>query len=472
MGSTFSGFDIARTSLTVHNTAIDIAAHNISNANTPGYSRQVATFRSIAKLHSFGFTSSNVPANMGCGVEIASIDRVRDDFIDYQVRWELSQLGSWQMQAEGLEQIERIFGEPSENSLQNALTRFANALDELSKRPESSSTRGTVREEAKALCNIFNHIHMRLQEQGKEINYQIETKVSQINSYAEQIRDLNIRIMELESIGQHALDLRDRRDLLIDELSKLVRVDVTEQKPGMVTVRLDDRNLVEGKMLNTIVCESDGSKVNLLWADTKKAVNVDAGEIGGLIQLRDEYLDSYITQLNNVAHGIITWFNEEHAKGYGLDFVQGSDPDAYTPVDFFTGSSAADMGVSSEIQTDLQKIAAAGKPGEDGDGDNAARLATFLDNKIFDGNMITVKDYYVSLISRLGVDSAAAAKGTQNQEFIVSQVTLRQESVSGVSTDEELSDIIRFQHAYNAAARVITALDEMLDTLINRMAAR
>lgn len=469
MGSTFSGIEIAKTSLMVHNAAIDIAAHNVSNANTPGHSRQVATLRGSARLNPLGFTASRAPVNMGQGVEIASINRIRDVFIDYQVRWELSELGSWEMQADQLEQTERILGEPSQNSLQNALTRFANSLDELSKRPESSSTRATVREEAKALCNLFNHIHMRLREQQSEINYQIETKVSQINSYAEQIRDLNIRIMDLEATGQHALDLKDRRDVLADELSKLIRVDIDEQKSGMVTVRLGNRNLVEGRIANTIECKSDATTTNLIWADTKRLVDVDSGEIGGLIRIRDEYLETYIDQLDDLASGIITWFNTEHSKGYGLDLELDSDPADYQAVDFFSGAGARDMAVSFEIQNDLKKIAAAGKPGEDGDGDNAAELATLLDSKIFEGNMVTVKDYFISLVSRLGVDSAAAIKGTENQGFIVSQVTLRQDSISGVSIDEELSDIIRFQHAYSAAARVITTLDEMLDTLINRM---
>jgi flagellar hook-associated protein 1 FlgK len=469
MGSTFSGIEIAKTSLMVHNAAIDIAAHNVSNANTPGHSRQVATLRGSARLNPLGFTASRAPVNMGQGVEIASINRIRDVFIDYQVRWELSELGSWEMQADQLEQTERILGEPSQNSLQNALTRFVNSLDELSKRPESSSTRATVREEAKALCNLFNHIHLRLREQQSEINYQIETKVSQINSYAEQIRDLNIRIMDLEATGQHALDLKDRRDVLSDELSKLIRVDIDEQKSGMVTVRLGNRNLVEGRMANTIECKSDATTTNLIWADTKRLVDVDSGEIGGLIRMRDEYLETYIEQLDDLASGIITWFNAEHSKGYGLDLEPDSDPANYEAVDFFTGTGARDMAVSAEIQNDLKKIAAAGKPDEDGDGDNAAELATLLDSKIFEGNMVTVKDYFISLVSRLGVDSAAAIKGTENQEFIVSQVTLRQDSISGVSIDEELSDIIRFQHAYSAAARVITTLDEMLDTLINRM---
>lgn len=466
---TFSGIEIAKTSIMVHNTAINIAAHNISNANTPGHSRQVATLRGSVRLNSLGFTASRAPMNMGMGVEIASINRIRDMFIDYQVRWELSELGSWEMQAHNLEQIERIFGEPSENSLQNALTRFANALDELSKRPESSSARATVREEAKALSNLFNHIHMRLQEQRSEINYQIKTKVTQINSYAEQIRDLNIRIMELEATGQHALDLRDRRDLLVDELSKLIRVDVDEQKSGMITVRLGDRNLVEGKIANIIEAESDATTTSLIWKDTKRAVNVEAGEIGGLILVRDEYLETYVEQLDELARGIINWFNAEHAKGYGLDLDPESDPADYNAVDFFVGTGAADMAVSSEIQNDLKKIAAASKPNEDGDGENAAKLATILDSKIFEGNMVTTKDYYISLVSRLGVDSAAAIKGVENQQFIVNQVAQKQESISGVSIDEELADIIRFQHAYSAAARVITTLDEMLDTLINRM---
>ena len=474
--STFQGLEIVKTGLFVSQKALDLTGHNISNANTPGYTRQVLDLSSIAPPTTFGMYDQWGKA-IGEGVKIDSIRQIRDQFLDNQFRRENKALGEWTTKADVLSAVEGIFNEPSSSGINTVLNDFFNSLQELAKNPESLTVRAEVRERALALQDTFNSVYQHLYDKKSELNATVQTRVEEINSFAKRISKLNGEIYRFELTGQTANDLRDQRNLLVDELSKLVNINTYEDSNRNFRIDIAGQALVDGSVPFTMGLNNYG---DVVWDLTNSSVSPSSGILKGLLDMRDgdgsdgiKGIPYYINEWNKLAFSMAKEINAVQETGYGLD---GS-----TGISMFEGFATSNYDqniqyaqlfkVSKDILASdgLQKIAAASSDTSvPGDNTNALKLIALRDIGFSELNGASFDDFARSLISNLGVDAQQANLMLKNQEVMLKQIDLNRQSVSGVSLDEEMTNMVRFQKSYNASARMITAMDEILDTLINR----
>ncbi|WP_026479003.1 flagellar hook-associated protein FlgK [Alkaliphilus transvaalensis] len=509
MRSTFLGFNTATSGLFAAQRALDVTGHNIANVNTPGYSRQ--------RLNQTQANAMRLPGGrgmLGTGANPISITQFRNEFLDFKYRSEVSSLGFWETKADGLRFLEAIFNEPSDTGITTVMDELFSSFQELSKNPENLTTRALVRQRAISFTNTVNHTYNQLEKMAVDLNFDINTTVNAINSYADQIAILNNQIYRAEVDGSHANDLRDQRNLLIDELSKLVNVEVVE---------VVDSNAFAGSKGSKMVLQINGQalvshdRTYKLDASTEQPSSFDpelmmrqirwangdaldirglSGELRGLLDLRDGDSDSrkgvpfYIGELNKFVTKFAEEINDIHRSAYGLngEFIAGigNDTDGGGYLLFTSGKkfssemydggvlqshliTAKNIQISLDIDADSNKIASAARidllPG---DGSVALKLGE-LRHKSSMFEQGKPEDFIKSLISNLGVDTQEAIRMTTNQQFMLQQIDNQRQSVSGVSIDEEMSNMVRFQHAYNASARMITTMDEMLDVVINRI---
>jgi flagellar hook-associated protein 1 FlgK len=463
MRSTFGGLETALRALQAHQNALNITGHNIANANTPGYSRQVPGMSTTDPYTLPAFNRPTTAAQMGTGVSVASIIRMRDQFADVQIRQESTTLGRWSARRDNLHQLELIFNEPSDTGIQNALTEFWTSLVELSKRPENTSVRSVVRQTAVVLTDTIKHIYSQVTQLQRDLNDELGIKVNEVNSLAKQIADLNGQIGKVTSLGEQANDLLDQRELLVEKLSLLTNIEVLPDHMNRYQINISGRMLVGGDQVNEIYIDPNPDRDGLIdvkWADNNELVEFRNGEIKGILDVRDEEIPYYQGKLNELAASLIQEINAVHEVGYTMDGSLG--------VPFFSGNNAQDIQVSNDIMLDERNIAASGN-GDAGNGQNALSMANIFQEAVLNAGTATYSSFYAGIISRLGVDAQKAVTMSDNQTVLVGHLKDRQESIAGVSLDEEMANMIKYQHGYNAAARIITTLDETLDTIINRM---
>lgn len=486
MTGSFFAINTALRGLQAQKKALEVSAHNVANANTPGYTRQQAI---MAAGWPYTMPALNKPATalqIGTGVDVQEIRRIRDEFLDGQVRKETQSLGRWEVKRDVLRQVEVVFMEPGDTGLSSLFAQFWSSWQELSKSAESSPVRTTVRETALALAEAIRHSYQQLKEQQDFLDELLEIRVREVNSLAEQIARLNGQIRAVKVAGDQPNDLLDQRDRLIDELSRLINVKVTPElddqgkETGVVTVSILDGDggwngdLVDPSGSHRLAVDVDDSgRKQVVWEETGAGVAVTNGEIMGILECRNLVLARYLEDLDVLAKSLINRVNELHKEGYDLNGNQGGA--------FFIGSSAADIDVDELIKSDVSLIAAATVPEAPGDGSNALRIAQLKntrlersgDELIFpesgEPGEVSIDDFYKNLIARLGVEAHEAVRMAENQEVLVKQLEERRDAVSAVSIDEEVAYMVQFERAYQACSRVITVLDEMLDTIINRM---
>lgn len=458
MYSAFFGIEIARSALFAHQRAQENVAHNIANANTPGYSRQRVVLES---RYSSTFSTTPGMGQAGSGVQVADVTRIRDVFTDMQYRNENSGLGQWEVQKDILAQIEAIFNEPSDIGISSVLSKFWESLETLAENPGSAETRETVKERAITLADTINHTDFSLSQILDDINYRLGVKVQEVNTLARQIAELNGQIQTMEITGVTASDLRDKRDVLLDELSKIVKIDTSQDEQGQFSVNVGGTILIKGTDYNSFTLDSSQSPPHVKWETYNTSVNLKKGELQGLLDLSNK-LTGYRNDLKKFADSLTARFNEIHGEGTDLYGNLGGE--------FFLSKPSGNdlITVNPDIINDTNLIAAAGNPfGGKGDNRNALRLAHIKSISMDGASGPTFDDFYGSLVSRLGIDSQEAQRMMVSQEYMVSQLDYRRQETSGVSLDEEMTKMIIYQHAYTAAARVITTLDEMMGVVLS-----
>lgn len=467
------GFNTAVSGLLASQRALYVTNHNIDNMNTDGYSRQVALQRATNPMSLPGI------GYMGTGTEIHDIVRVRDSYIDFKYWNESAPKGEWEVKKDSLLEIEKLFGEPSDSSFRKYMDDFFSSLDELSKNPSDYAFRQPVKESALSLTKHINETAKRLENVRKETIFSIDTKVKQINDIADQVGNLNKQIYVLELDGKSANDLRDKRELLVDELSKVVNVRVDESKDGKYRVNVGGISLVDHDYISKMKYEpKDSAKPYenrpLEWADGNK-VTLQSGELKGLIELVEGNGESgsyrgipfYQKKLDEFASGFAEKINEQHMNGYGLKRETN-----IAFFDFDNSKPALTISVSQAILEDVGKIAAAGAADGVEDNTNILKIIDLRENKeFFTGVMSkgTPDDFIKSMLSNLAVDSMQAQRMDSTQNLIIKNIEKRRQSESGVSQDEEMGNLVKFQHSYTASARMITTLDQILDVTINRL---
>ena len=450
--------DLGRGALLAHQKAINITGHNIANVNTPGYSRQRVNLAT-----NLGLTSS--PGQMGAGVRASDIQRIYDKFLGSQINTESYNQGKWEAQKSSLERVEIIFDETTGFGLNQAMGDFFNAWQDMANNPEGHTQRQVLVAKSEIMAGTFNKISSDLNQLQNDLDSSIKSAVVEINTIAGEISDLNAKISDIENSGQSANDLRDKRDIYLRELSSMIDISSFENNDGQVTVLVGSGTpLVQpphALSLSTVTNTSGHEDV--LWVDrdgnTVDITNdISGGKLKGWLEVRDVEIENYKISLDNLASGMITEVNNLHTAGFDLNGVAG--------VNFFTGSSASDISVNPAVVGDVNLVAASGT-GAPGDNSNAIAIANLQNRLLMSGGTATYDDFYNSLISDVGIAVQSAQMNYDHQTAMVSTLDNYRESISGVSLDEEMVNLVKFQHAYDAAAKLVSAVDEMLNTVMN-----
>lgn len=435
--------------------AMDAVSHNVSNVNTPGYSRQRVRLSPVASADGTG---------VGGGVSFDGVQRVRDLFVDFQMRQQKQGAGEAQARADSLNLVELALGEPSDNGLRSVMGQFFNAWRDLSNAPEDGSARSAVVQIGQTFAVTVQRLARNLTAVRDNANGRLADSIAEVNNLASQVATLNSKIASIRATGDSAGDLTDQRDLALDRLSELVNISYTEQQNGVVDVVLDGRSLVHSTTAAEIALTPDLANNNyydLTWAQDGATLDVAGGEVGGLLSQRDTDLPSRLGDLDTLVGQIIIDVNELHATGYAEDGIT-------TGTAFFSGTSAADIAVDAAVVANPGLLAAATVAGAVGDGSNALAIAALQSATNLSGGSETYDSFYGGLVSRIGVAAADAQSLALAQSLTVDHLEELRQSVAGVNVDEEMVNLVQFQRGYEAAARIIRAVDEMLDTLVNR----
>jgi flagellar hook-associated protein 1 len=427
--SAFSGLQTSLRGLMAQQRSLDVTAHNIANAQTEGYTRQEAVLGASLPLNlTSGQLIGGQGAQLGQGVDVLQYRRMRDSFLDLQYRAQNMSLGDRTATAEGLAQVEEQLGEPSDTGLSALLGKFWDSWDTLASNPTDSAAKAAVVAQGQALAGALKDLDARLgalsTTAAAEYGSLTTDPGNDVQSYANQLVSLNKAIKEQKATGREPNDLLDQRDLVLDKLSALGQVSTSDTDgDGALDVSF-------GGAATPLVTGSG----TITWPQT---LTNPGGKLGALQNLQTT-IAGYRTALDGVASSLAT----------GVNALHGTPP-------FFTGTTASTIAVG--VTTATLKSSASGLAGAN----DIARGAAALRNGAIDGG-------YNALVRQIASDASEANRQLTTQTSIVTTLNERRQSVSGVSLDEEMTNMIRFQRGYQASSRAMSTMDEMLDTLINR----
>lgn len=622
MGSTFSGIELGKRSIMANTDAITTAGHNISNANTEGYSRQRVQIKEFDPLYKPDLERLERPGLIGQGVDVQSINRIRDELLDERIVAQSNQESYWDTRSKYYTMIEQIYNEPDDISVRSNMDKFWEAWQELSINPESKAARQAVVTRAETLTDSIKQRWEALAGVGNLIDGDIEATVKQVNSYARQIADCNAEIVRSRAMGDNPNALLDRRDLLVDKLSKLINISTDQRDSDEFMVHVGGRVIVQGSIsreIDLVPRFDDTGYSKLVWKDTGNDAVFNGGSLGALVELRDVDVRNEIQTLNTMTMNFADLVNDVHRNAVGANKVTGLDFFVQHPfvenangnfdrngdgeldtsyVFRFTGTNALDkqqqVGIegvmtfssstgnvqvpyfhtdtvetviarindsTSEVKAYLDKnnhlvlkattaqsvdnpdfvirhvedsgyflagysgvLAANGAEGAydfaqadavnalaagsqfsvspvynpsayievnqalrndvmsvaagymdaagtapTGDGRAAVEIAAIRNTSVMVGGMKTFDDYFADTVTNVGLKGEQAETNLLSQNAIMDDLRNLRDSISGVNIDEELAEIMKFQHGYNAAAKFITVWDSLIDTVINRL---
>lgn len=557
MASIFSTFNTAKSGLTVHQSGINVTSHNIANSSTVGYSRQRAKIQTSRPI-----TLGAEAGQVGTGAQISAIERVRDSFLDYQVRVETAELGKYSTKLDYLSQVEGIFNEPSDTGISTALSDFFDAFQELSKQSTSSSTRVVVTQKTKTLCDLLNNTYSKLEKLQENSVESLKNSVKEVNSILEQLTTVNNQIRIASITGDNPNDLMDSRDNLLDELSSKFGIDVDKtqfngnditatgiganlnplvnsepngevtrlsfiseikanndgthtisyfvngdtEKPKTITVSgLAATEVDTLKKTRILLTDGNGEMIDGQGNIVKDGGNIanpiekfipKSGEIAGAIEVQDS-IGSYMNQLDKMAKGLALSVNAIHSGD-----MTSNEKDTNKILDFFVASdgsgetniSAKNISINALIleSPSLINTKENADAGE-GDGSRALAIAQLqstlisiskIDStttraqlcKFTNGSTMSlvndvasgtkVESYFQDVVDKLGVEAQHAKRVVSNEEDLLNSLDISRLSVSGVSLDEEMTNLIQYQKAYSANAKTITTVSDMLDIIL------
>ncbi|WP_062517496.1 flagellar hook-associated protein FlgK [Demequina gelatinilytica] len=467
--STFSGISNALSSLTAQRIALDVAGQNIANANTEGYTRQRVNLQSVSTAAVASLFSGGTKT--GSGVTVAGIDRLADAFLDARLRSQTSYAASTGSAATALERLESMIQEPSDTGVTSSLQAFWSSWQDVANSPDSTAIRTALLGNAEALTSQIKDTYNAFAAQWDQGLAEAKALVTDVNSTARSIADLNKQIRSVLASGGSTAELMDQRDLLVTSLSKSVGATATTLEDGTMTVSVGGNALVQGVRANEItlggsavmtaaLAEPAGTDaISLSWADGTP-LTLSGGSLAGTIaslkpSSQGGSISTAVDAVNALATNLATSVNAIHTSGVTVDGTAGADFFS------FTAGAPAALGLTVAI-TDPAGIAAADSATGGYDGTIADRISQIGERT--DGPDAEWTAYVVDL----GVSTAAARRRADVAESTRTTAESLQLGNASVDTDEEVANMLMYQTAYEAAARVMTVLDEMLDTLINK----
>jgi flagellar hook-associated protein 1 FlgK len=453
---------------------VEVTGQNLSNINTPGYARQRLQIQ----------TSLTIPTAIGpegTGVQAVSIQQIRSSMLDGQITSETSVGGYWNTQQSTLEnaqtQLNEFFNQSSSSvdssatagsasisqGLSSQLSGLFNAFQSVATDPTSLTSRQALVNQALALTSSFNQASQRLSALHDSVNTSLNSDVKSANQLLSDVADLNKQIAVAEmSTGGTANDLRDLRQQKLESLAGLVNFDATTTATdGSVNISIGGNQLVSGQqVLDTLqTYDAGGGQMLVQTATSATPLTLTGGSIQGNIDARDGTIQTLQTNLDTLASNLITQVNTIYSTGYDLQ--------ANTGADFFTGTNAATIGVNAGIQNDPSQVQAAGTIGTPGDNTVALALAQLAQQPMAALNNQTFSDAYALDVSSFGNSLSRANNQVANYNALNTTLLTQRDSVSGVSLEEEMANLMTFEKAYQASAKIITTADQMLQVLIN-----
>ncbi len=449
----------SKEALLSHITAMNVTGSNVANVNTPGYSRLRPIFGSV------GTKGSGAPGEVQIGVKITNVERIYDKYLEVQLVQQEHEVGYNEARRDALNRVEGIFNESGVGGINDVLNKFWDAWASLSANPAGKGERDVLVSVSQSMASMFREQAGQLATVQQDANKTIADTVNQLNTYLKDMTTYNDQISQIEVAGGSAADLRDKRGELLRDMSNLIDFNYIEEKNGTLNIFISNgRTLVEGGQMWGLAVETNPANNNfydITFADTPGvSINsrISGGKLAGLIEIRDTTAAGYLNSLDTLASTLISTVNSLHRQGF--------DATGNLGLDFFNpATKAEDMVVSSAIAADTSKIA--GSATVNGDGENAKLISAVRDSMLLSGGTATINGYFSALVGRLGQDTADANIGFDRQQAILNQFESQKETVSGVSLDEEMLSLTKLQMGYNAAGRLLTTVNDMIDILFD-----
>ncbi len=449
-------FDIARSALYAAQQGMSITSQNIANANTPGYSRRRLVLTANAPyMGPTGYIST--------GVSTGEAISIRDQFLNNRILSETQDLNRWETSGYAAQRLQSVFGESSDYGLNTLMSEFWNGWQEVSNSPLGYAERSVLLENGSAMADQFRRMYEETAAIRRDLDSRVRLSVSEVNRLASETADLNSKIGQLEAGGQTANDFRDMRDIVLKELSELIDITVIEDEEGMASVSLANGLPLVSKGISWSIETGANSEgyADLFWDDTAAPSNnitnsIRSGELKGLIEARDTTIPDFTQMLNDLAGEIINQVNALHQAGDDLN----GDPGGV----FFEGSDASDIALGV---FNWEEIAAAETGAGSGNNKNALEIAGLAEEMVMAGNKSTFASYLSGIVSDAGNHALQTERNYNYRKDILNQLENYRESVSGVSIDEEMINLVQYQHAYSAASKLISVSDQMLQTLMD-----
>lgn len=471
MSTLFGSLNVARQSLHNMQLGITVAGHNMANATTEGYTRQKVALATERQ--------SDAPHILGAGAYVQQIQRVHDVLLEKRIQNHQSDTGLLESQKEMLDFIESSLGQfidrqsksvegsaatqgiGSPGSIAEYLDQFFNSLSSLSNDPTSSALRQQLANNANSLVNKLNSNSEAIGTLQSQISNEINDDVEKINELITQISELNYNIVADERAHRgESNDLRDKRQIKVEELAELINLEKTVDDNGLMTIYIDGiqmsgMNAAEQQVES--FSKSDGS-IGLRTVNDALEIGFTSGRLAGLSRVRDVVLPDLSSKFDSLASNLISEVNTIYQTGTDLLGNSGEL--------FFEGNDSSDITVNEDILDNPAKIQGS-LDGEKGDNTIFINLFNLSNKKIASLNNLTFSENYADLIGNFGQTIKAVEDSLEDNTAVGDMLTQKRDSISGVSLDEEMTNLIQFQRAYQASARIINTLDEMISTAIN-----
>jgi flagellar hook-associated protein 1 FlgK len=456
----FGVLNLGTRSLATQRAGVEVAGQNLANVNNPAYARQRLTIQTGISINSeFG--------PQGTGADAVAVRQIRSALVDRQINGELSVAGFLEAQQGTLEYAQANLGtvlgsSDATTGLAAELNNLFAAFQSVATSPGSLTERQLLLSKAQDFAGQLNQTSQRLSNLNNSLNDSLESDVTDANKLLAEIADLNDRIMNTENTANGvANDLRDLRQSKLEELSKLVKVDASEAPNGALNISVNGTALVaDKKVLDTLQTYDVGGGQKLVRSATGgAALSLSGGHMQGLIEVRDGALTTLRGELDTLAGNLISEVNAIHSGGFALNGASGAA--------FFTGTDAATIQVNNALVTDPSLVQISGVAGSAGDNQVGLALAQLADKRLPALNNQTFSQSYSGTVAQLGQALASVNSKSEDQQVMAKMLLQQRESISGVSIDEEMSDLMKYQKGFEASAKLITVVDEMLETLVN-----
>lgn len=449
MGSLNTAMWIAAQALDVDQGALNVTSNNIANASTPGYSREVVNLTEKTPVESGNLT-------VGMGVDLKQIQSVRDQVLSLLIAEQTTQQGGAQTKLNALQQVQGLFSDPTQGIGAN-LTAFFNSISQLSTNPTDLAERQSVITAAQNLVSSFNQAAQNLGTIQSSLNQSVSQSVDQINSLTTQIAQINAQVGQLQQLGKDPGSLLDQENQLINQLSQLTNVNEIQTEHGMTLTTGNGTALVVGNQSFALQLGNGPTGMQDVFAQGQDITStIQSGNLGGAIQVRDQDIPGILNQVNTLAGDFATSFNAAQATGFDLNGNPGQALFSFT-----AGGAAASLSLAT---TDPNAIAAS-SDGTTGSNGNIANLMAVESQPLASGE--TPTDSYANIVAQSGTLASQAHSDLVASTTSLNQLNDQLGAISGVSINEETANLLNYQNAFSAAARVVTTVDQLTQTVLS-----